>query len=164
MSRPTKLTPDTQKRICECVELGLSYEHSCNAAGVSYTAMRNWINRAEAELERVNANSRATVRKNEEPYLEFLDSIRTAEAAGVEANLKRIIKAADEGAWRASAWILERRHPEYFAKKEKLDMKVEHPGGVQIVFKDVDCSKWNDEPVKEGPNINLQMTDCSKKD
>ena len=42
--------------------------------------------------------------------IEFLEAIKRAESFGAIANLGLIQKAAKDGDWKASAWILERRH------------------------------------------------------
>ncbi|WP_135611667.1 hypothetical protein [Methanococcoides sp. AM1] len=141
MARPTKLTPETHKTICKNIALGMPYEHACRAAGVSYPAYRTWIIRGEEEARRVEENPRASIKNSEKPFVEFQDDIKRAEAQGIEKNLKRISKAADEGNWPAAAWVLERRHPEHFAKRDYLDMKAEHSGGVSINLQMMDCSK-----------------------
>jgi len=146
MARPTKLTPATCKTICDNVTLGMPYEFACTAAGVSYDSMRKWVLRAEAELMRVSKNPQCSVTKLETPYVQFLNALKESEAKGIRNNLAMITKAAkgddnNRPQWQAGAWILERRHPEQFAKHEKIDQKTEHSGGVSIQLNMKDCSK-----------------------
>jgi hypothetical protein len=145
MARPTKLTPELSKRMCANVTLGMPYEFACKSSSLSYSGFRKWILRGEAELERVNSSPNAKIRKNEEIYVQFVEDIEKSEADAVRNNLALITKAAKDGSWPASAWILERRHPEQFAKHEKIDQKTEHSGGVSINLKMTDCSKKGDE-------------------
>ena len=146
MGAPSKLTPQSSKTICDNVTLGMPYEFACVAAGVAYSTMRNWIVKAEAELARVESNSLCSVRKDTKQYVEFLEAIKEAEAKGIRNNLAMITKAAkgddnNRPQWQAGAWILERRHPEQFAKHEKIDQKTAHSGGVSIKLEMTDCSK-----------------------
>lgn len=144
--RPSKLTPKTVKTICDNIELGVPYEYACIAAGIHYTTMRDWINKGEDELARVASNPAFSIRKEYQKYIDFSNAIKEAEAAGIAYNLKCIKKAAsgDEDnrpQWQAGAWLLERRHPEQFAKHEKIDQKTEHSGGVSIKLEMKDFSK-----------------------
>ena len=55
-----------------------------------------------------------TARRNPD----FAEAIRRAESASQVATLTKIQKAADKPQyWRAAAWLLERRHPDDFARR-----------------------------------------------
>ena len=124
MARPTKLTPDRQKRICDNVRLGLSYERAALAAGITEQTLLNWRQRAEAERERLTQKG-TRKRKREAPYVEFLGELELSEAQAEQLLIAKIQKAATDGKWTAAAWILERRHPERWARLEKRELKVE---------------------------------------
>lgn len=146
MARPTKLTPSTCKTICDNITIGMPYEFACTAAGISYNTMRNWIIRAEEELKRVADNPRASVRKSEEPYIEFFNAIKESEAKGIRNNLALITKAAkgdddNRPQWQASAWILERRHPDQFAKKERATPTDDDDDKIQALTDAIMASK-----------------------
>jgi hypothetical protein len=47
----------------------------------------------------------------------FREQVALAEAEAIKANLETI-KAASRDNWPAAAWLLERRHPELFARPE----------------------------------------------
>jgi hypothetical protein len=47
-------------------------------------------------------------------FREFCEALRGAEARGAAALLKLIRQSANEGQWRAAAWILERRYREHY--------------------------------------------------
>jgi transposase len=100
LGRPSKLTPETQVALLEGIELGLSYERACSLAGIHYATLRRWIVKGE------------TAKSGE--FREFCEALRGAEARGVAAMLELIRQSANEGQWRAAAWILERRYPEHY--------------------------------------------------
>ena len=56
-------------------------------------------------------------REGEGIYFQFLQAIEKAIAKSALVNMAIIQKAAKEGTWQASAWIMERRH-KYHAKQE----------------------------------------------
>jgi hypothetical protein len=113
--RPSKLTAETVKSLCDSITLGVPYKHACVGAGIKYSTFRRWMVEGEAA--------------NSGEKREFYDSIKNAEAQGMRNNLAIITKAAREGSWQGSAWILERRYPEEFGRKERIDGKLEHSGG-----------------------------------
>lgn len=96
MSRPTKLNEKTIQLLCEAVRMGSTYELACQYAGISEATFYSW-----------RAKGRVAKRGQ---YLELMESLKRAEAKGALANLAVIQKSAKEGDWKASAWILERRH------------------------------------------------------
>ena len=43
MARPTKLTPEIQKKIGDGVSLGLTYALAANSAGITYQTLNQWV-------------------------------------------------------------------------------------------------------------------------
>ena len=91
--RPTKLTPETRRRILRCIRRGMPLNLAASAAGVALSSLHKW--RAQKS---------------------FGDAVANAIACGVDSRLKKIEDASDTGDWRASAWLLEHCTPEHFAK------------------------------------------------
>ena len=102
MSRPTKLTAETQARFLQGLKLGLTIELAANYAGVGKSTVYRWMSRAEQE---------------EGPYREFRDAVKEAEGICAAQCMARILKAAEGGSWQASAWVMERRYS-YSARQE----------------------------------------------
>ncbi len=136
MSRPTKLTPETQEIIVKAVSLGATYEASANAAGISYDSFNNWMKRGEEELQRRES---PRVKKdtnqwnNEQPFVEFFKAIKKAQGDRQARWLSQIEQAAQNGNWQAAAWKLERTEPENFGRhrveitgKDGGDIKTSH--------------------------------------
>lgn len=116
----TKLTPQLQEQIGNNITLGMPLKFAAEAAGITEVTFYNWIKRGENE--------------SKGKFFEFAEHIKTCKAKAVQLHLKLITKAATDGSWQASAWILERRHPEEFGKRDRLELdgKMEHSGGVVI--------------------------------
>ena len=115
MARPTKLTPETQKKIVQAIELGASYELAANYAGVSYDAFNDWMNKGRSQQSGI--------------YSQFYHDIKAAEGKGAVGWLEKIESAANDGNWQAAAWKLERRYPEAYGR-QKLD--VNHSGQIDV--------------------------------
>ena len=103
MSRRTKLNPQRQALIIEALQLGMTIELASKYAGIEQKTFYNWMNRGRREGEGI--------------YFQFLQAIEKAIAKSALVNMAIIQKAAKEGTWQASAWIMERRH-KYHAKQE----------------------------------------------
>jgi len=52
----------------------------------------------------------------------FRDSVEKAEGAAEFRFTAQVAKAATTGTWQAAAWWLERRHPEDYALKQRMEM------------------------------------------
>lgn len=107
--RPSKKTKATIDKILALVRDGNYYCVAAKAAGISYETLRRWI-RTDVELQQ---------------------AIKIAESEAEATNVAEIRKAGKRN-WTARAWLLERRWPQRWAKREqpaagvgKLDQ--EHP-------------------------------------
>ena len=103
MARPTKLTDDVQKIICEAIENGATYKAAAEAAGVQYVTFNEWM------------------KDSRKRYVEFSEAVMAANARFMTEAMKQI-RAAGRKDWRALAWSLERRMPELFGQQNKLDV------------------------------------------
>jgi len=83
MGRPTKLTPNIEEIIFECIALGLTYEKAASAARVSRHTLINWKKRGQKAKSGI--------------YFNFFNKLKAAEAAGERLNLQKIRDAAVGG-------------------------------------------------------------------
>lgn len=106
--------------IAGAIAAGNYQETACGLAGISVSTLHNWLERG-----RKGGN-----RKTERPYVEFLEAIKKAEAAAEASRIKLITNAAIED-WKAAAWYLERRFPDRWGRRERVQADVTHAGGVK---------------------------------
>ncbi len=112
--RPTKLTPEVQKAICDALERGEVHVHAIEHGGIGETTYYEWLAKGEEGLK---------------PYAEFRAATMRAEARGRKKIFDQI-QTQVEHDWRAGAWLLERRYSEHYGKAARVDLKVE--GRVQV--------------------------------
>lgn len=126
--RPSKLTPEVRERLLDAIRSGVTYEVACSHAGIAYSTLRNWVTAAEQGA-------------GDPIKLELLDALKKAEADAEVTCIARIREAATGGQWQAAAWLLERRHPERWARRDRVDQQ--HTGGIEVVVKHVQTTKTN---------------------
>jgi len=106
MPRRTKLTPDTKEAVLKALRAGNSRRDSALYAGISETTFYSWMARG---------------REGEALYSEFLEAVEKAEAQSVVRNVAIIQRAAEE-TWQAAAWWLERKRPDDWGRRQRMDI------------------------------------------
>ena len=101
MARPAKLTPELTQEITTYIRDGNSPTISATLVGISPSTYFNWMSKGSTQEPR---------------FMEFLESIKRANAQSIVNRVAHIARAADSGNWRAAAWLLERMAPESFGK------------------------------------------------
>lgn len=127
MPRPTP-TPELVSIIARNLRVGAYRQDAVAAAGIAYQTFRNWIKRGGVERRRIDSGSRP--RKREGAFLALVEAVEKAEAEASMLSLGRITKAAAEGAWQADAWKLERRYPDRWGRKQRVDLEAK--GGLVV--------------------------------
>jgi transposase len=102
--RPSKLTDDVQTKILQAIQAGNWLETASAYAGVDASTVRRWMAKGESE-------------DAEEPYRAFCALVKQARAQAEIRAVALIQKAAQDGTWQASAWYLERSHPDRWGRK-----------------------------------------------
>ena len=64
-------------------------------------------------------------------FREFRDAVKLAQAKGDIASLATIQTAAQSGQWQASAWLLERRHPAEYGRRQ-IEVRGADGGPIQL--------------------------------
>ena len=100
----------------EAIRKGMPLKQAAMLAGMSYETLNRWRIQGEAE-------------DAPPEFRHFWQALRRAQAQAMERLLGRI-QTASESDWKAAAWILERRHPDDFAKPQRLEHS--GPGGSPI--------------------------------
>jgi transposase len=105
MGRKSKLK-EVREELLKYIALGVPNEHACHAVGINEHTLYNWINRGKEAQRKTNH------------YFQFLQDYKKAKSKSVVRNVAVIEKYAKEKDWKAAAWLLERRYPDQFGKRE----------------------------------------------
>ena len=109
MGRPTKLTEEVQAAIVESIKRGCTFKAAALAAGIAEGTFFKWMKRGE--------------QAKKGRFFEFRQAIKKAEAEAVSFAVSCIFQQVKKGNWQAAAWWLERRYPEDWGKKERVEME-----------------------------------------
>ena len=113
-------SPDflTKEKLCIYMQRGLAIDDAAKLCGIS-TYMLS-VYRSDPEFE---------------------DFVQECSIQCEDSNLENIKDAGDAGIWNASAWILERKYPEKYAKKDTVrheyDIKLDSL--IKVIFKAVNA-------------------------
>ena len=108
-------------RLSQAISVGAYIEDACVFAGISSRQYRRWGVLAE---------------KGVEPYASKWVEIQKSEAQAIVRNLFNIQNAANSGTWQASAWILERKYPEKYARKDFVQITEGSDYDVELFWSD----------------------------
>ena len=124
--RKTKLDEKRLKKVVDGITAGLPYDTACALAGITYQTFLNWMRAGEAA--------------GSGKFFEFFEEVKKAEAIAESIHIKNIKDAGKNGIWQADAWMLERRYPEKWGKKEQVKQEISGPEGapLQVQFEIVD--------------------------
>ena len=143
MGRRSKLTEERQKKIITMLKGGVFEETAARAAGVSTSTYYAWKAKGEKQVRG--------------KYRDFLEAVKEA-LAEAEAYHVMNIRTQSKKHWQASAWYLERKHPELYAKRSfegalgKDGKPVDPPvaGKVLVVPADIeDIHEWSKQAQAE---------------
>ena len=95
------------QRLNQAISVGAYIEDACVFAGISSRQFRRWRELAEQGIE---------------PYAERWEEINKSESQSIVRNLFNIQNASNNGTWQASAWLLERKYPEKYGRKETVNL------------------------------------------
>jgi transposase len=132
---PIKLTPEIQKTLCDLLRVGMYINVSCQMARISEKTFYNWMERGKAEAERVEKGQRS----KEPEFYSFLQSVtqamaefearalvsidKAANGRGAEYDRNgKLIRPAIEADWKAATWLLERKFPDRWGKRDQIKM------------------------------------------
>ena len=98
-----KITAEIIESISDALVAGHYREVACKLAGIDRKTLLNWLKRGERERSGL--------------YRDLYLAVDKAEAKAEVFHLKNI-ETASTKSWFASAWFLERKHPERWGKRE----------------------------------------------
>lgn len=103
-----KLTPELIGKIARDVGEGNYINTVCQAYGISKTTYYDWRKKGQAGRSKL--------------HKEFYEATEKAVALSEQRYVGVIKDAARDGTWTAAAWWLERRYPERWGKRDKVDV------------------------------------------
>lgn len=133
MARPTKLTPELQKQICDLLEAGNFVETVCDFVGIHKDTFYEWVNRGE----------RGWKADMDGGYVGFSDAVKKA-ISTVEMDTLTDLRRGPLN-WQAKAWWLERRHPDKWGNRQK----VVHSGPNDGPIETKDVTNLTDEQLAD---------------
>ena len=106
MGRKTKLEDDIQQRLILAIERGLTIVDACEYSGISEKTYYNWLNKDTTQIKDDEERKK---------FVQFLQDIKKAQSECQMYCLDFIMK---DKSWQSKAWLLERRFPDRWAKKD----------------------------------------------
>lgn len=108
LGQPTLLDARRHKILINAIRKGKTRVVSASLAGIDRSTLYEWIARG---------------RKGEQPYADFVDDLKKAELES-ESDLVDAIQKATKKTWTAAAWMLERRKPKTWGRKDRVEHKM----------------------------------------
>jgi transposase len=104
--RPLLLNEEYIRKAQELAAQGLSDRAICTALGISPETFYEWIRKGEA---------------GRQPYVDFARAVKKGLQQFESVCVNGILEAAKKN-WTAYAWLLERRLPEVWGKRERIEI------------------------------------------
>jgi hypothetical protein len=127
-----KLTPEVQDQICAAIRAGNYMETAAVYAGIGNSTFKDWMRKG-----------RAAPRGG---YHDFVLAVEKA-LADSEVRDMALIGRAGETQWQAAAWRLERRYPDRFGRRTRVDHATQD-GKPFPVSHSIDPSKLTDDQLE----------------
>ena len=134
MPRVCKLTPELEKRLLDAIRAGNYVETAVAYVGISKETYYKWLRRGA---------------KGEAKFKAFADAVMQCQAES-EARDVAIIGSAAVSQWQAAAWRLERKHPERWGRKDRVEMEARHSGDITLKLEWADSWSMGDADVTSG--------------
>jgi len=99
-----KLTPELQAAVCEIIAEGNYAKVAYEACGIPRSTFYRWLRKGKKEKTGKHAD--------------FVDSVTMADAIA-QRGLMRTVRTASSRSWQAAAWMLERRWPEFYGRRDR---------------------------------------------
>lgn len=116
VGRKPKLNAQTQEKICQAIRGGNYAVVAARYAGISTKTYYAWLERGEREPNSI--------------YGEFLHAIKDAESTA-EVQAVAEVRLAGRESWQASMTWLERKFPDRWGRREKVEHSGPNDGPIQ---------------------------------
>lgn len=164
MARPTSLTPAVRQRVYAALKTGKPIARACALAGIGQSTYYRWMDDGLAAAPRCERWQEMTAAERRDPanaelrpkpadmaMWEFREAVNAAMAEAEDALLARVSCAAEEPKhWTAAAWILERRWPERYGRRQAIEMTADVRAKVEKIDVDELTDAELDEMIETG--------------
>jgi transposase len=113
--RKTILTKELIHKFERLLSAGNYVVTTCGTLGVSQSAYYDWLKKGETAKNGL--------------YAEFENAVKRAEHI---AEAKWMYEISQDNAWQSKAWLMERRYPERWGRKDNLALA--HSGDLKVSF------------------------------
>lgn len=124
--QPFTLTPELIEKVTAYLRTGAYVETAVLACGVPKVTFYSWLKRANLARE---AGTKAG--PEDALCLKFLNAVEKVMAESELQALSQITLAATTN-WQAAAWRLERKYPDRWGRKDRVEAELSGPGGGPI--------------------------------
>lgn len=142
MGRPNKLTPEIQQKIVDAIRMGNYIETAAAFAGINKSTLYDWLKKG--------------ARSKSGKFREFSNAVEKALAES-EIRDVAVISAASKDNWQAAAWRLERKFPDRWGRKSRIEANLEHSGHLNHTHRHIDLSKLTMEELEALEKIAAKM-------
>jgi len=113
-----KFTPELQERIVAFLRGGNYVETAAACVGIHKDTFYDWCKKG---------------RKGIKPYASFVEAVDKAMAESEARDVTLIGKAATVN-WQAAAWRLERRMPQKWGRRDRMELEaqLQHQGSIRV--------------------------------
>ena len=125
------MTEELQAKICGYIEKGNTFHRACTLTNISDSVFFKW--RAHGEKAKSGK------------YFQFFHVVKKAEEKFKAWNIQQIMSAAKKGNWQAAAWLLERKYPDEFGRRERQEIKI----SAEIKAPELDLTKLTDKQLDD---------------
>lgn len=135
--RPLLMTDEVVEQLCKLISLGNYEGVAAQAVGISRATLIDWKKRGKKSTHGM--------------YREFWLRFQKAKAEFITratARIQKIAFDADSKSWQALAWMLERRYPELYGKKEPY-FDDDGKSGIQVNIYPCAMQKLNQSEIDE---------------
>lgn len=134
MARPTKLSPEVQERIVMAVRAGATREVAAALVPVNVRTLYRWLSNGHKHENGLQSQLSQAIEKAEAEFeAEAILRVRQSSIGG--EIIARKTTTRKDGAivveetytrpeWTAAAWLLERKYPDRWGRRERIDLRV----------------------------------------
>jgi len=134
MGRPSRLTPKLHRTIVGLIRNGNYEIAACRAVGVAGSTYGLWKKRGREDREKAQAKGIDVLEISDEEkstYWNFLDDIQRA-LGEAEVKFQHIISEAALKSWQAAAWMLERKYPDRWGRRDRMEHTGRDGGPIEV--------------------------------